>query len=102
MSIQSSVNFTLEVLAPEGIFLSVTPLASQVRQGHLAIFDIVTNGVNDYTGNIYLSVIGIPSGVSYTLTPAVVVTSGTSTLTIDTSAIGVGQVLNLTLIAANE
>lgn len=101
MAIEKTVNFTLEVLAPEGIFLSITPLSAKVRQGHLAIFDIVANGENDYTGNIYLSVTGLPSGVAFSLTPAVIATSGTSTLTIDTSAVEVGQILNLTLIASN-
>lgn len=97
MAIEKTVNFTLEVLAPADIFLSFDPMALAVRQGRMAVFNIVANGINGFVGNISFALEGIPAGVDYDFSVNPIVTSGTSVLSIDTADLPVGPPLPLVL-----
>ena len=97
MAIEKQINFTLEVLAPADIFLSLTPLSLAVRQGRLAVFNIAVDALNGFTGMVELSLEGLPAGVGYSFTPQILDTEGESELSIDTTELAVGVTYPLVL-----
>jgi uncharacterized membrane protein len=57
-----------------------SPALSVARGG--SVTTQITETVTNYTGNVFLSVTGLPGGGDYTLSPPTLLGSGTSTLTI--------------------
>lgn len=97
MAITRTVNFTLEVLAPEDIFLTLTPLALAVRQGGVAVYNITVQALNDFAGPVTFTLEGLPVGATHSFSVNPVATSGASVLTIDTATLSVGGPLALVL-----
>ena len=97
MAIEKLINFTLEVLAPQDIFLTFSPMALAVRKGGLAVFDITVQALNDFSGPVNFALEGLPAGTDYDFSVNPVETSGTSVLTIDTTNLPVAGPLALVL-----
>jgi hypothetical protein len=91
-----TINFTLAVTTPPDWFLAIAPASLSVAQGTSAVFNVTATAQGGYTGNITLSVLGLPAGVTPTFSVNPIAQNGTSTLTIPTAAIPVGT-LALTL-----
>jgi serine protease len=66
--------------------LSVAPSTQTIYQGAAATYAINVGALGGFTGTVTLSVAGLPTGATGTLTPASVNGSGSSALTIDTSS----------------
>lgn len=67
--------------------LSATPSSSSVTAGAGATYTVTVNPGTGFSGNVALSVTsGLPAGASATFSPASVLTSGSSTMTVSTSA----------------
>lgn len=97
VAIDKTVSFTLEVLAPQDIFLTLDPLALAVRQGALAIYNITVQALNDFAGPVTLALEGMPAGGDYSFSVNPVQTQGASVLTIDTATLPVGGPVALVL-----
>lgn len=91
------VSFSLEVKAPPGWFLSISPLALSVVQGVDATFAVTATAKGGYASDLTLSVLGLPPGVTATITPATIPPTGTATVKIPTSAIPEDTILALQL-----
>lgn len=91
------VNFTLEVLAPPGWFLSIDPVALQVVQGDLAVFAVTAMAEGGYDSPLALSIIGLPDGVVATIAPPSIPPTGTATVSIPTGEIPKDTTLALQL-----
>lgn len=91
------VDFTLEVLAPPGWFLSIAPVALQVVKGALAVFTVTATAEGGYASPLALSVLGLPAGVVATITPPSIPPTGTAVVRIPTDAIPKDTLLALQL-----
>lgn len=68
---------------PPASFSSVvTPIANDVCSGDPASFSITINAIGPFTETVNLNAVNLPAGVSFNFSPANVVSSGSSTLTI--------------------
>ena len=76
------VSLSIEVVAPPNWFLSVAPLSVQVVPGAPAVFQVTATAQGGYTGDIVLSAIGLPAGVTATITPAHISQVGTATVSV--------------------
>jgi hypothetical protein len=97
MAIEKIINFTLEVLAPQDIFLAFEPLALAVRKGSMAVFNITVTALNGFVGPVNFALEGLPVGTTYSFSINPVQTSGTSALTIDTATLPVAGPIALVL-----
>ena len=74
------------------INLAIGSVASMISVSNLSVSRSgsasasITTQAHNYTGNVALSVVGLPFGVSYTMSPATIAGSGTSSLTISVGA----------------
>lgn len=91
-----TVNFTLAVTASPDWFLSIAPTSLTVAQGAVAVFNVTATAQGGFTGSISLSILGLPVGVSATISPNPIAQTGTAVVSIPTANIPVGT-LNLTL-----
>jgi subtilisin family serine protease len=80
-----STTVTLTVIAPD-FAVSSSPSSATVLQGQSAVYPVTVDALNDFTGNIALTVTGYPSGATVTYAPSSVAAPGTSTLTVKTAA----------------
>jgi fibronectin type 3 domain-containing protein len=72
---------------PANFSLTVSPLSQTVTVGSGTTYTVTVSPLNGYTGNVSLSVTGLPSGTGSTFSPATVTGgSGSSTLTVTTSS----------------
>jgi hypothetical protein len=72
----------LNVYGLESFGLSVAPQTQAVAAGSNTTFTISTSAFNSFTGNISLSVTGLPAGVTASLNPSSIAAGSSSTLTI--------------------
>jgi hypothetical protein len=80
-----SVNASVNVTPAPNYFLTATPTSQSVRPGSPASYNIAVNAQNGFTGNVSLSVTGLPPGAQASFSPVSVAgVSGSSTLTITT------------------
>lgn len=88
MAITKTVNFTLEVLAPADIAVTLVPLTQKVKQGTAAVYTATLQSLNDFAGAVALAVTGLPTALNYNATLAA---NGTAsvTITIETAALAV-------------
>jgi subtilisin family serine protease len=77
---------TLEVQAPPDFGLAASPASQSVVAGGTAAYTVGVSSLNGFTGDVALSLSGLPPGVAATFTPAVVGGAGSSQLTVTTSA----------------
>ncbi len=80
--------------------LSASPGSISVIQGSTATSTITVSALNGFTGTVALSVSGIPSGASASLSPPSVTNSGTSTLTVNAGTAATGSYI-LTITGTN-
>ena len=66
--------------------LSATPSSQNVAAGNGTSYNVTVGALNGYSGTVSLMVSGLPSGVSAGFSPATVTGSGSSTLTVTTTA----------------
>jgi hypothetical protein len=66
--------------------LSRTPTSRTVQPGGSTTYTATVTPVNGFTGTVAFSVTGLPSGATATFSPASVTTSGSTTLSVATSA----------------
>ncbi len=72
----------LNVYGLESFGLSVAPQTQTVAAGSNTTFAVSTSAFNGFTGNISLSVTGLPAGVNASFSPSSVAAGSSSTLTI--------------------
>jgi Bacterial Ig domain len=79
-------NFALGAVTPAPDFsVSVSPGSQTVTAGSSAITSVSVGSLNGFNGSVNLSASGLPSGTTAAFSPATVVGSGASTLTIKTT-----------------
>jgi pseudomonalisin len=83
--ISHTTSVTLVVSAID-FSLSAAPASQTVNQGNSTSYTVTQTAINGYSGTVSFSVTGLPAGATSTFTPASITGSGTSTLTIATSA----------------
>jgi uncharacterized membrane protein len=83
---------------PPDFSLGVTPSAQTVNAGSVAGYTISIGSLNGFTGDVALSLNGLPASVgSATFSPAVVSGGGTSQLSVTTLGTGPGGTYQLTI-----
>jgi uncharacterized membrane protein len=86
-SLTRTTNVTLNVTGlAAGFVLSATPSARTVPPGAGTNYNVSVNGANGFSGSVALSVSGLPAGANASFSPASVTGSGSSTLTVTTTA----------------
>ncbi len=76
----------LNVYGLESFGLSAAPESQSVTAGSNAALTVSTSAFNSFSGNISLSVTGLPAGVSASFSPSSVAAGSISTLTIKTTS----------------
>ncbi len=66
--------------------LTATPATASVIPGNSAVYTVNVGALSGFTGTVNLTASGLPAGATATFTPPSVTGSGTSTLTIATTA----------------
>jgi uncharacterized membrane protein len=66
--------------------LSATPSSNTVNQGSAANYSVNVSSLNGFSGNVALSVSGLPAGATYSFVPTSITGSGTSAMTITTGS----------------
>ena len=83
---KTTVSVTVKAATqPPDFSLSATPGSRSVVVGNSTTFKVSVAALNGFTGSVVLSATGQPSGVTASLAPASIATSGSSTLTLTTS-----------------
>jgi uncharacterized membrane protein len=97
-SLVHSTTVTLTVTPlPVDFTLNATPAKQTVNQGSGTSYTISVSPINGFSGNVALSVSGLPSGAGGSFNPASVAGSGNSTLTITTSSLTPAGTYTLTI-----
>src|ERR1700683_1011171 len=78
----ASFSNLLNVFGLESFGLSATPQTQTVAAGSNTTFTVSTSAFNSFSGNISLSVTGLPAGVTASFSPPSVAAGSSSTLTI--------------------
>ena len=81
-----TANVTLTVTAPADFSISAQPASQTVQSGGSAAFTLTVSPSGGFSGAVTFAVSGVPSGASPSFNPASVTTSGTTTLTVATTA----------------
>lgn len=81
-----SVARFLQITATSDFALSTTPASTSVVPGAAGNYTVNMTATNSFTGTVTLGATGLPVGAGYTFTPASVTGSGSSSLTVTTSA----------------
>jgi hypothetical protein len=66
--------------------ISAAPSSQTVTAGQNTTYSVTVGALNGFTGNVTLSVSGLPTGATGSFAPASVAGSGTSTLTVSTTS----------------
>jgi hypothetical protein len=69
-----------------GFYLTVNPASRSVPKGSSTTYSITVNPTGGFTGDVNFTATGLPPGATASLNPLFVATSGSSTLTVTTSA----------------
>ena len=81
-----TANVTLTVTAPADFSLSAAPASRTVQPGGSADYTLTVTPSGGFSGAVTFAVSGVPSGAAASFDPASVNTSGTTTLTVATTA----------------
>ncbi len=81
-----NANVTLIVTAPPNFSLSAAPASLTVQPGGRADYTLTVTPSGGFSGTVTFGVSGMPSGASASFNPASVNTSGTTTLSVTTTA----------------
>jgi hypothetical protein len=99
MAITKNVTFSLEVRVAPDFFLVVAPTALVVDKGAVASFVVTATSAGTYSKNISLTLAGLPVGVVATFSVNPIGPNGSSTISIPTANIPVG---NLSLVLTGD
>ena len=80
MAIEKSIPFTLEVLAPSDIAVSIVPVTQSVRLGKIASYIVNLASVEGFAGTVDLAITGLPTALAYT---TALVAGGTAAVPVD-------------------
>jgi uncharacterized membrane protein len=80
-----STTVTLAILPAPDFALTATPPSNTVIQGSGTSYAVTVSPLNGFTGNVALTLSGLPAGAGYSFNPASIAGSGTSTLTVTTA-----------------
>jgi hypothetical protein len=78
----TTVSLVVQVPATPDFSISLSPGNQIVRTPGTAVYTVTVSPINGFSGNVALSVSGLPASLAATLKPTTVAGSGTSTLTI--------------------
>ena len=81
-----TVQVTLVVNPAPDFSITGTPSSQTVTAGKNTTYAVSTTALNGFAGTILLSLAGLPSGGSATFSPTSITGTGSSTLTVDTTA----------------
>jgi hypothetical protein len=84
-TLTNSTTVTLTAVAPD-FTVAASPGSSTVSAGNPATYTVTTGALNGFSSTVSLSAGGLPAWATATFSPASITTSGTSTLTITTTA----------------
>jgi endo-1,4-beta-D-glucanase Y len=87
-SLSHSANVSL-VTQPQAVAdfsISASPTSQSVTAGGSTTYTVTISAINGFSGTVTLSATGLPSGASASFNPATIAGSGSSTVTITTSA----------------
>ncbi|HSM86829.1 MAG TPA: hypothetical protein VLT16_11780, partial [Candidatus Limnocylindrales bacterium] len=91
---------TLTVLAPD-FSLSASPGSQIIIVGQGTSYTVTLSPINNYVGTVSFSVSGLPANTTATFNPASLLTSGSTTLSITTTAATVPGIYPLTIIGTD-
>ena len=81
--------------------LSAAPGSQSILPGGSTSFTVSVAAINSFTGNVSLTVSGLPSGMQATFSPASITNSGTATLNVTTSSSVAAGTYDLTIAGAS-
>ena len=81
-----STQVTLVVTGAQNFSISATPTSRTVLQGGGTTYTATVTALNGFSGNVGFTVSGLPSGAGATFNPTSVTGSGSSTMSVTTSA----------------
>jgi Domain of unknown function (DUF1929)/Glyoxal oxidase N-terminus len=99
-SVASFVQVTPAPASPD-FALAATPSSQSVPPGKSASYSVSVTASGGFTGNVTFSVTGLPTGATASFSPSSVTGSGSSTLSISTSASTPGGTYPLTITATS-
>ena len=70
MAIEKIINFTLQVLAPTDIGVSIVPVTQSVRLGKIAAYVINLASLEGFAGSVDMTITGLPTPLVYATTLA--------------------------------
>lgn len=88
MALTQIINFTLEVLAPADLSVTIVPITRSVRQGKIASYVVNIESLEEFAGTVDLTVTGLPSPLAYSTSLAAGATAAVP-VAIDTTALAV-------------
>ena len=84
-AITRTATATLVVSGPPDFTISAAPTSKSVAAGASASYSVGVTALNGFTGDVLLSVGGLPASVGATFTPGTITTAGSSQLALSTS-----------------
>ena len=84
-AITRTATATLVVSGPPDFTISAAPTSKSVAAGASASYSVGVTALNGFTGDVLLSVGGLPASVGATFTPGTITTAGPSQLALSTS-----------------
>jgi subtilase family serine protease len=82
----NTVTLVINPVAVPNFTISVSPSSRSIKRGRSTTYTVTITPSGGFTGTVSLSVSGIPSGDSGSFSPSTITTSGSSTLTVNTTA----------------
>jgi len=82
----ATVTLTVTQQSPPDFSLAVAPASQTVTQGGSTSYTATITAINGFTGNVTLSVTGLPAGATGSFNPPAISNSGSSTLTVSTTS----------------
>jgi hypothetical protein len=92
---------TITVLGPPDFSVGASPSSQAINQGASAAYTVAITPSNNFTGNVSLSVSGVPTGATTSFNPTSITTSGNSVLTVQTATSTPTGVYALTITATS-
>jgi hypothetical protein len=84
-SATAASTYTIATGSPD-FALTASPPSQSINQGSSTTFAVTTTAANGFAGAVALSVDGLPTGATATFSPTSITASGSSTMTVSTSA----------------
>ncbi len=81
--------------------ITVAPASQTVTAGGGTSYTVTVTALNGFTGNVPLSISGLPSGTTASFSPTTIAAAGTSTLTVTTSGATPSGTTNFTVTGNN-